>query len=734
MSTAILISVRVHDGRYYGVPDWPPAPARLFQALVAGVGLSGPLGKTESEALGWLEKKCVIAPPVIGAPAARRGQQVMFYMPNNDLDRVGGDPQRLAEVRTAKKFFRPYIFDAAVPFLYVWSLDETEERGPHARVVCALAERLYQLGRGVDMAWAWAELLDASSLEEVLSNYRGRIYRPSNRGSERTLACPIAGSLYSLAVRYRAYSRRFESAAEGRNTKRVFTRAPIPRFQSVAYESPPSMRIYELREPSGPAPFVPWPLVRVAELAEHVRDGALDRLRPVLPSRAEEIARVLVGRKPDGSNDCPTDARVRIVPLPSIGHVHADRAIRRVLVQVPANCSLDAGDVHWAFSGLDLVDHDTREMLAVLTPARDNAILGHYGIGDGVASRSWRSVTPVALPQVACRRRIEPSRKIGDAKDGHERFAVQVRAAISVGQALRHAGVQQRPEAIRLQREPFEANGARVEAFADGTRFAKERLWHVEIAFGAPILGPLIIGDGRFLGLGVMAPVARTEGIHTFAVDSGLIEKPDPTEIAHAARRAVMARVQEVLGFGVALPAFFSGHERDGAPAGTSHLAFAFDPRTPRLLIVAPHILDRREPTGEEKRHVTTLEKALEGFEELRAGSAGHLALRQTSVGTDSDSLMAPSRVWESVTPYLVTRHAKSGGAAETLVMDLRADCRRRGLPEPLEVKTLESRGLPNVGLLGRARLTFAVAVKGPILLGKSRYCGGGLFAPSSGA
>jgi hypothetical protein len=105
------------------------------------------------------------------------------------------------------------------------------------------------------------------------------------------------------------------------------------------------------------------------------------------------------------------------------------------------------------------------------------------------------------------------------------------------------------------------------------------------------------------------------------------------------------------------------------------------------------------------------------------------LALRQSSVDMHSDSLLAPSRIWESVTPYLVTRHGKQGGAGEALAMDLRADCRRRGLPEPLEVITLESRGLPNVGLLGRARLTFAAAVKGPILLGKSRYRGGGLFA-----
>ncbi|WP_409194161.1 type I-U CRISPR-associated protein Csb2, partial [Accumulibacter sp.] len=35
MPRALLIAVRFHDGRFHGRPEWPPSPARLFQALVA---------------------------------------------------------------------------------------------------------------------------------------------------------------------------------------------------------------------------------------------------------------------------------------------------------------------------------------------------------------------------------------------------------------------------------------------------------------------------------------------------------------------------------------------------------------------------------------------------------------------------------------------------------------------------------------------------------------------------
>ncbi|HEX9640166.1 MAG TPA: type I-U CRISPR-associated protein Csb2, partial [Candidatus Krumholzibacteria bacterium] len=80
MSHALVIRVRFHDGRYHGAGDWPPSPARLFQALVAAAGLNGQLAALR-HSLEWFEK--LPSAPTIGAPKARRGQRVMFYMPNN---------------------------------------------------------------------------------------------------------------------------------------------------------------------------------------------------------------------------------------------------------------------------------------------------------------------------------------------------------------------------------------------------------------------------------------------------------------------------------------------------------------------------------------------------------------------------------------------------------------------------------------------------------------------------
>ncbi len=503
---ALVLHVRLHDGRYHGEGDWPPSPARLFQALVAGAGLGGPLDNTVKAALEWLERQ---KPPLVAAPALarERGQSVRFYMPNNDSDAIGGEPLKMAKIRTASKIFRPHFFNASVAFVYVWPLGGDAGDEDQARKICSLAEQLYQLGRGLDMAWAWGEVLDEDALEEVLAKYPGRLFRPSAGERALTLPCPCPGSLESLDRRYRAFGERFRYTREGKSVRVVFRKPPPPRFQQTPYNSRPSRQLYDLRSPTDEGKFAPWPLTRTSDLVFRLRDGAVERLKPALRGSSGDIDRVLVGRKPDGSNGGPPEDRVRIIPLPSVGHVHADREIRRVLVEVPPTCPLRADDVHWAFAGLEVVDMGTGEIRAFLTRAEDERFLRHYGLTDDGDYRVWHTVTPAALPEQARRRRIDPPRRSQAVKEGEERFKELLQAAVAVRQALRHAGVRTAVETMRVQREPFEGKGARVEPFAEGTRFDKHCLWHVEITFQEPTPGPLVIGDGRFLGLGVMVPV-----------------------------------------------------------------------------------------------------------------------------------------------------------------------------------------------------------------------------------
>lgn len=716
MTRALLIYVRFHDGRYHGMGDWPPSPARLFQALVAAAALPG-LDDVKREALRWLEKLDV---PTIAAPAEHKGRNIKLFVPNNDLDAKGGDIRRIAEIRTATKRIRPRLFDASVPLLYIWRFDDSESR---ARCICNIANGLYQLGRGVDMAWAVGELVEEAETDEVLSNYPGAIYRPSRVGKGLALDCPDEGSLASLEIRHKANAQRFTRV----NGKTQFANAPRPRFRAVAYNSPATRLLFELRYTAAPgAPFAPWPLKSSAALVRTLRDGACRQLKQHF-NGSGVVEKVLIGRD---ATEADKALRVRIIPIPSIGHVHANPGIRRVLVEVPPNCPIRADDMAWGFAGLEVAgpvhDEETGEILpspVELVKADDDSMLAHYGVTEEHTARLWRSVTPFALPEDAKRWRINPEKSHEKVGGGKERTDEQQRACYAVLQALRHADQRKKVVGIRVQREPFSARGERAEAFAGGTRFSKRQLWHVEIEFAEAVSGPLILGNGRYSGLGLMAPARQVEGVLAFSIVDGLAADAEPLQLARALRRAVMARVRDAMGLRDtdALPIFFCGHEIDGSAArrgGHTHLAFVPDLARQRLLVIAPHLMEHRKPSKDECEHLIILARALVGLSELRAGRAGKLALKQVDITPEADPLFAASKEWATATPYALTRHAKRNGR-DSLRDDVLQEVERRQLPVPLAVERKDTSLL----------LRFKVAVPGPVLLGKTIHFGGGLFA-----
>jgi hypothetical protein len=86
---------------------------------------------------------------------------------------------------------------------------------------------------------------------------------------------------------------------------------------------------------------------------------------------------------------------------------------------------------------------------------------------------------------------------------------------------------------VRVQVDPFSPRGSRADAFS-ADRFGSRRLYHVHIEFVEPIAGPLILGDGRWLGLGLMRPLwpshvtaAATSGVRVRPPDSGIGDEDD---------------------------------------------------------------------------------------------------------------------------------------------------------------------------------------------------------------
>jgi CRISPR-associated protein Csb2 len=504
----------------------------------------------------------------------------------------------------------------------------------------------------------------------------------------------------------------------------IFVQPPKPRFRQVAYDSPPARLLFDLV-----GERAPWRLDRIVELTVCVRDAAAQKLKDKLPDAADMIHNAIVGRR--DANQADKAARVRITPLPSIGHQHADQAIRRILVEIPPNCPLRVDDLEWTFAGLPICVVDDGEIICELVLAAERGMLAHYAINGEEAGRLWRTVTPVALPQRAARRRINPMHRNPGAKDGAERAAEEAGAAIAVTDALRHAGVSGHPLDVRVQREPFEAKGERAEAFAAGPRFAKERLWHVEIEFRETVSGPLVIGDGRYLGLGLMRPVRgawRDMAVFRLPLDAH-VALTDRRDLLHAVRRALMALARDDKGN---IPPLFSGHEADGAPASSGRHQHVFlacadldrDAVIPQVIVAAPWACDR--PVRPNSRERAEFDRVVGSLEAVRAGRLSVIPLR---IAPAHHRLIGPALIWESHTGYCPTRHAGRGKeVTAALLHDVIAECDRRGLPRP-EAELLEmTTGPRNGGISARLRLRFAVSVVGPILLGRDSHQGGGLF------
>ncbi len=720
MSRALLFTIRLHDGRWHGVPEWPPSPARLFQALVAGAAIGAELPESACALLRLIE---CLPPPVIAAPNMRQQRGFETFVPNNGLDAVGGDPDRVSEIRVGKTI-RPRLFDAAVPFLYLWALDN-DSIVVDPVSLSTLAERLYQFGRGVDMAFAKAELLDHDESQSRLDAHSGIIYHAGGTGGTG-LPCPSLGSLDSLIARQKAQARRFSLHGQGKKAKTVFTQPPKPFFVQAIYDAPPKHLLFDLD-----GPYAPWPLERAADLAAQIRDAAAARLCAALPDKASQIERVF-GKHRD-MDEADKAQRLQIIPLPSIGTTYTDPRIRRVLVKLPQNMPLARASVEWAFSSLALGD-EVGEVTLSLLVAQERAMLGHYGIEAKNPSRLWRSITPLALPQSAARRRIDPARRVEDAKGGAERAREEAHAAAAVRAALRHAGIRNEPASIRVPRDVLGRKGAGAEEFAQGTRFAKHSLWHVEIRFATPVYGPMVLGNGRYLGLGLLHPPVRPaetggQGIVSFAITDGLVEGADPLALASALRRAMLARVKEYYG-SPEMPVFFHGHTVDGTPnqpGGHEHVAVVADVVGQRLHIFAPHLLERRDVIPGELRLCGVLDAACRDITSLRAGAAGLLALSPSADA--APRLLAPSRHWTSLTPYAVTRHLDAGSAYQAVIADVELEIARLGLPRP-HVKVLKLHS-HTYGLSADISLGFAVALEGPILVGRTRHKGGGVFVPA---
>lgn len=714
----LLIEVRFHRGQYHGHPDWPPSPARLFQALLAGASKGSETPQESLESLKWLEN---LPPPLIHAPRASRGKETTNYVPNNGLTspEKGKKPQVTDAISQSiaasgkqyvrtRKVIQPWLFDQQQPLYYAWTFTSGVD---YALTICSLAKRLYQLGRGVDMAYASGEILDTEALGSLLTK-NGVTYRPTREGIGTDLLSPSPGSLKSLLRCFEADRNKF--------SKKVYTKSPRKHFVKVAYDAPPKRVLFDLIDPSNNR--YSHPLKLIARLAEDIRDRAVMRLKQALSGQEVQIERFIRGLQ---SSNVDKRDRIQIIPLPSIGSLYTNPSIRRVLIEVPQSCPIIADDIEWAFDDLAFCDELSGEQLFTLVRSDKKAMCQHYGIENcSKGHLSWKTVTPVILPMP---RKSSPV-------SGASRMAAEVCQLNAFYRALYHAGIHSEIVHVKIQREPFTRQGLLARDFVTPNRLQDRLAAHVTVTFRQRRRGPLLIGDGRYLGLGLMAPmeVSRSDRDVALFVIPKEMRPPseDRQDFLHAIRRALMSLAREP---NWEVPPLFSGHEREGGAArsGQHHHIFlaAYDSTSggllDHLIIAAPWICDRTVETLAKNQQL--FHRVVSRLREVRAGRLGVI----NPIALDGSALpqvLGTGRIWVSSSDYQMTRHVKRGkNLEEALLADVMRECRRRGLPAP--AITILNHTMDQEGQISaQLRLQFKIVVAGPILIGRNSHMGGGLF------
>lgn len=473
MARAICISATFLTGRYHG-EEWPPSPARLVQALVAGVktGAYRSLWPDAQAVLRWLERRP--APVILAVPEVKL-QKYRLAVPNNDMDTVArewaaGKTADAAKLRTIKDL-APRLADGGGPHVrYLWGLDDGDDAETMAALASCLSHCLYAFGWGVDMAYAEAEV----RVETPAQGYEE--WAPArNRGKQ--LAVPVPGFLDDLEATYQRFTKRAQTMDTG-------TRPTVYRLQRYERRGAAAcpIAVFGLRTTGGESVLSKrWD--EAMEVAGWLRHASAQALEADVD--AAEITEFVLGH---GSEGHDASFRLSYVPLPSIGHAHGDGRIRRAMLVEPVTADGTMVDrLAVKLTGAVLTDSGGNPE-CTLGPLPDARVMDFYT----AQAQVWRSVTPVILHGFnSLRGQISLTKTENLLLRAFEMAGHTAEAIESV--AFQPAPLWQGTGSAREMRVP--------------RHLLYYPRYHVEVRFRNPVAGPVLAGIGRHYGIGLFAAV-----------------------------------------------------------------------------------------------------------------------------------------------------------------------------------------------------------------------------------
>ena len=201
-------------------------------------------------------------------------------------------------------------------------------------------------------------------------------------------------------------------------------------------------------------------------------------------------------------HDAQDGRRLSFLPLPSVGHPHADGMIRRVLVVAPPGEEASLEQLRPRLIG-PLTPEEGHPTAAMVPCPRSDPVIPRYTGG----SRAWSTVTPAILAGHVSRGGLsgDPFELTADHLAGGAETSVGKKAAKVVRAMLEHAGLPvDLVELVTLTRVPLLANLPHAMRFRPPANLNAHQRTHVRLRLRRPVNGPLALGIGRFRGFGTL--------------------------------------------------------------------------------------------------------------------------------------------------------------------------------------------------------------------------------------
>lgn len=559
----LAIEVSFLTGRYVATAhhdrtahEWPPHGARLYSAMVATWADCEALDESERAALEWLEAQ---PPPRISAPEAVPRRTVSHFVPVNDTRVISQSAyeRRVTDVADLLEQFDDAVDEAGARVtrkvenlqnkidkrLDVESLVATAGNTPVESALAMLPDDRGKKERSfpsvtlvtpsaVDdtndstqsvmhqppieaVTYMWDETPN-ETIVNALDSLLGRVTRLGHSSSlvscRLTTEVPPATHTPGEGASILRWVRpgQLEALEQEHNRHQLIRPRSLP-YHGIRYRETDQsdVAVHTRIRPDTAGDWIVFeleardrrmPVTRAVELAKVLRSAVLSHVPNPLPEGVS-------GHLPDGQ---PTSApHISFLVLPNVGNEHSDGRIMGLAVSLPrglddsARTSVLRGIGRWERKRNDESLQLTMGSNGAIEMRRKQPLFTLKSLNQRAWARSsrwWVSATPVALP-------THPGNLGGGSSAA--RAKAWRRAEAAVVKSCKHVGLSE-PSEVRLSLTPF-LRGARpaadYPAFKQGNSGVMRRLVHVAVEFTEEIGGPLLLGSGRFLGLGLMRPV-----------------------------------------------------------------------------------------------------------------------------------------------------------------------------------------------------------------------------------